>query len=161
MKGSETLRRLIRDARAGRCLLREKWEEGSTLSGREQLQLARELATVKPATVERHGHRIPCELAFELRPKDRRRLVGALLADGAKDGEILAGVPGLSRRTFDRLKSNAGPREPGTANGSSKRRISPKREARVVPPQTAFLDATSGVDAEAAERFRALTGGAA
>lgn len=158
---SATLERLLRDARAGRCLLREKWEEGAVLDGRGQLRLVRELAKIKPATVERHGHRVPCEAKFQLKPKDRRRLVEALLGDGMRDGEIQAAVPGLTRRTFERIKRDMGPGETGAANRSSKRRISTKRDARVVRPQTAFLDATSGSNAEAAERFRALVEGPA
>jgi hypothetical protein len=161
MSGSATLARLLRGAREDRCLLREKWTQGAELAGREQLRLARELAKITPAKVERHGRRVPCEARFELRPKDRRRLVEALLADGVSDGEILATVPGLTARTFRRIRSNTLPSKTGSANGFPERRIRPKRENAVDGPWTAFLDATSGADAAAERRFRELVGGTA
>lgn len=156
-----TLDRLLRTARDGRCLLREKWQEGADLPGRDQLQLAKALLAIKPATVERHGHRAPCEPSFQLRPKDRRRLTEALLRDGVCDGEVLAVVPDLTRRTFERIRSDVRTRESEPANGSVERRFATKRDAPVCSPWEAYLDATTGADLEAEQRFRELVGGVA
>jgi hypothetical protein len=153
-----TLDRLLQNAREGRCLLREYWIEGATLPGREQLRLAKDLAKIKPATVERYGRRVSCEARFELRPKDRRRLVEALLAEGVPDKRIVAIVPGLSPRTFSRIRSNTGTAKSCPSNGSVEPRIRPKRNALVGP---VGLDASDGGDAEAEARFRALVGGLA
>lgn len=155
-----TLDRLLRNARAERCLLRDRWEEAAALAGRQQLRLAEALAEIKPATITR-GHRVPCESRFELRPKDRRRLVEALLdEEGVSDREIVATVPGLSLRTFRRIRSATQLGESPPANRSSKRRKRPKRDALVGTHRRAYLDATSGANAAAERRFWALVGGA-
>ena len=156
---SPACKALIDRAKEDRCLLRDKWDEGLTLSGRDQLRLARVLLKVKPATIEKHGRRVPCEPRFELKAKDRRRLVGALLEDGARDGEILSTVPGLTRRTFDRIKADTATAKTGGHNRFRKRCFETKLSVPVVRPQTAFLDASSGGDSEAEKRFRELTGG--
>jgi len=153
------LRRLIDTAKNGRCLLRDKWEEGAALSGREQLKLAKALLGIAPAKVERSGRLVPCEAAFELRPKDRRRLVVALIADGSSDGEILACVPGLAKRTFQRIKADMEPADSGSAEGSGKRRITPKRAGDVGTPGFASFDATSGANPEAHRRLLAALAG--
>ena len=151
------LTRIVELARDERCLLQNRWEEGAVLSGRDQLKLARELAKIKPARIEKHGWRVPCEPTFELRPKDRRRLTEALLIDGRKDGEILSVVPGLTRRTFDRVKAGLGLAKTPPANGSTPGRFETKRSDPVGRPEMAYLDATSGGNVEAARRFRELT----
>ena len=145
---------LLRRAREERCLLPHYWEEGADLLGREQLKLAKGLAQIKPAKVERRGRQVPCEPVFELRPKDRRRLVEALLADGVGEKQILATVPGLSARTFREVRdSDTLPAKTPPANGSSKRRIWQKRKDPVGRPWMAYRDATSGLNQEAEKAF--------
>jgi len=155
---SATLKRLLAGARADRCLLREKWEAGAVLSGREQLRLARALVEIRPASIERNGRRVPCEPRFELRPKDRRRLVEALLEEEVRDAEILAVVPDLSRRTFNRIRANALPAKTPPVNGFAEPRFRTFRNDPVGRPQMAFRDATSGANAEAERRFCELVG---
>lgn len=147
---------VIRSAKAGRCLLREKWDLAEGLSGRDQLKLVRVLIKIKPVTVERGGRRVPCEPRFELRPKDRRRLTAALIADRVPDGQILAVVPGLSRRTFNRIKADVRLTKSAPADGLPERQFRTKRIVPAGYPGPAYLDATSGANREAAIRFREL-----
>jgi hypothetical protein len=128
------LDQLLRNARAERCQLRHFWDLGEHLPGREQPKLAQALARIVPATVEREGRRVRCESRFELRPKDRRRLVLAMLTDGASRSEILSSVPGLSERTLRHIasqsatqSSNGHPESPPT-NGIPERRFRQKRD---------------------------------
>ncbi|MFL5900339.1 MAG: hypothetical protein ACJ75S_04000 [Solirubrobacterales bacterium] len=161
MIGTATLCRILRGAREDRCLLREKWEAGTVLSGREQLRLARTLIEIRPASIERGGRRVPCEPRFDLRPKDRRRLVEALLEEGISDGEILAVVPKLTKRTFQRLKASATTRESPPANGLVERRFATFRGDPLGRPQMAYRDASSGANVEAEQCFLALVRGTA
>ena len=151
-----TLERIIATAREERCLLRNRWDEGAGLSGREQLKLFRALTNVKPARIVKGGRRLPCEAAFELRPKDRRRLVEALLEEKVAEKQILAVVPNLTTRTLERIKANTELAKTPPANGLPERRITTKRKEAVGHPQRAYLDATSGADVAAARRFREL-----
>lgn len=133
MNAPATKRELLIRGKEERAGLRRIWEQGGHLPGREQLDLAQELARIAPVTVERAGRRVRCEPRFKVQAKDRRRLVLALLADGATRGEILAVVPGLSERTFRRIaaeSSSEGPNSP-PANGFPERRFRPKRDAPV------------------------------
>jgi len=159
MAGSAELTRLVDTARKDRCLLADKWLEGAVLSGRDQLALAKVLLAVKPVLVERDGRRVPCEPAFTLAAKDRRRLVVALIADGASNGEILACVPGLTKRTYERIKRDTETPEIGSANGSSKGRFTTKSDPQVGTPWYAFFDATSGANPEAHRRLLAALAG--
>jgi hypothetical protein len=124
------LDQLLRNARAERCQLRHFWDLGEHLPGREQAKLAQALARIVPANVEREdGPRRRCEPPFELRPKDRRRLVLAMRADGATRSEILVSVPGLSERTFRHIATqsrNGLPDSPAT-NRIPERRFRQKR----------------------------------
>lgn len=159
MAGSAELKRLVDGARRDRCLLADKWLEGAVLSGRDQLALAKVLLEVKPVQVERDGRRVPCEPAFTLAAKDRRRLVQTLLADGASDGEILACVPGLTKRTYERIKRDAATPGTGSANGSSKGRFTTKSDPLLGTPGYAFFDATSGANPDAHRRLLAALAG--
>jgi hypothetical protein len=150
---------LLAIALAERCGLRGRWDEGSDLGGREQLALARGLFKVKPARIEKNGRRVPCEPEFELRPKDRRRLVEALVRDEMPDKQILSAVPKLTARTLERIKADTQLEKSPPANGFPERRISTKRSPPVVAPWTAYLDATSGSDKKARAKFWALVRG--
>lgn len=146
---------LLRRARESRCLLHDLWDEGSDLSGREQLALANGLAAVKPASIEKNGRRIPCEPVFELRPKERRRLVEALLVENVGERQILAVVPGLLPRTFRHIKTTRKqPAKSPSADGFPERQFREKQNALVPRPWTAYRDATSGANLEAEEAFR-------
>jgi hypothetical protein len=125
------LDQILRNARAERCQLRHFWELGDHLSGREQAKLAHGLARIVPTTVDQEdGPRRRCEPPFELRPKDRRRLVLAMLVDGASRSEILSSVSGLS----------GGP----SATSHLSPQLSPARDIPNHPPQTAFQSGVFG-----------------
>jgi len=143
-------------AREERCLLRDYWERGADLAGREQLRLAEALAAIAPATAPRNGHRVRCESRFELRPKDRRRIAEALFTDGESAARVALAVPGISRRTAYRLARQrpiSPPRNPHEQAGQSAKTSDPGTS-----PQVRDLDATSGANLEAEIAFRQLVG---
>lgn len=159
MKRGSELTRILNYANEERCLLRNRWEEGASLNGKEQLRLAKALAAIKPARIKKGGRTIPCEARFELRPKDRRRVTEALLMDGLPDGEILFIVPRLTQRTFDRIKADLGLDKKTARRRIAERRFQTKRTEAVGRPWMAYLDATSGADREAERCFHATVRG--
>ncbi len=165
---SKELARLVRRAKEERAGLRGIWEQGNVLRGREQVWLARDLAAIKPVMiVDAGGNRRRCESRFSLKRGDRRRIAHAMLADGETDSAVRRWTD-LSQDTVRRLRreiGGAGTPEMGSVDRLVKRSkaaknsnptqslVSTRKAPKGVPPQTAYLDATSGANAEAELTF--------
>lgn len=155
-----TVATLIMRAREERCLLRDYWERGAGLRGREQVKLAKALLEIKPPSHRSNGYWVPVSEPFQLRPKDRRRIVEELLLDGEDPHRLhlLLGGIEVSESTLRRIVAEHC--KTGLRRRLNKPSSAPKLARPVHRRRCAYLDATSGANLEAEIAFRRLIGGA-